>query len=171
MTPRVQLALERAGVVCSGDDERDAWGLAIRCRDERMPLQGERGGAALQLALALMRGRVDEAEAAADALLALEQPSLAALDAMVAPAAPTVIPPPSERCVHCRRLLLDHDAGVQCEWCRDRAALPAGASCARCVQLVTCAWLIGRDGSERSCDWSPSRFRLPLAAGEVRDAG
>lgn len=64
-----------------------------------------------------------------------ERPSLAALDAMVAPAAPipirrseapTVAPPPSARCAGCRRVLLLGPAGeaVPCEYCAPREGDP-----------------------------------------------
>lgn len=60
-----------------------------------------------------------------------ERPPLAALDAMVAPAAPiplrrseapTVAPPPTSRCAGCRRVLLLGPAGeaVPCEYCAPR---------------------------------------------------
>lgn len=60
-----------------------------------------------------------------------ERPPLAALDAMVAPAAPiplrrseapTVAPPPSARCAGCRRVLLLNGDGktIPCEYCAPR---------------------------------------------------
>lgn len=63
------------------------------------------------------------------------RPSLAALDAMVAPAAPiplrrseapTVAPPPAARCAGCRRVLLLGAAGesLPCEYCAPREADP-----------------------------------------------
>lgn len=45
---------------------------------------------------------------------------------------------------------------------RDAAsmALPPGKTCADCRWFTPkCSWLLSRDGSERSCDWLPSKFR------------
>lgn len=52
----------------------------------------------------------------------------------------------------------------------DEATLPPGRTCAACAHLVRCAWFMGRDGCETSCDWTPSRFRLAVLEddGEAR---
>lgn len=50
--------------------------------------------------------------------------------------------------------------GAGCVECL--APLPAGRTCADCVHFRrTCVWLLGREGTETSCDWIPSLF-LPL---------
>jgi hypothetical protein len=38
-------------------------------------------------------------------------------------------------------------------------ALPDGKTCADCRSFRRCQWLINRWGTEKACDWSPSRFR------------
>ena len=85
-----------------------------------------------------------------------ERPPLAALDAMVAPAAPiplrrseapTVAPPPSARCAGCRRVLLLNGDGetVPCEYCALRAwdpverALALGERMARAREAAEAA--------------------------------
>lgn len=38
---------------------------------------------------------------------------------------------------------------------------PDGRECEDCDVFKLCKWFVGREGTERTCDWSPSRFRLP----------
>jgi hypothetical protein len=40
--------------------------------------------------------------------------------------------------------------------------LPAGRTCADCAHVERCRWLISVTETNTHCDWSPSRFRLPL---------
>ncbi len=37
--------------------------------------------------------------------------------------------------------------------------LPKDKMCCHCYHFTRCVWLIGIGGSERHCDWSPSRFK------------
>ncbi len=40
--------------------------------------------------------------------------------------------------------------------------LPEGKTCNDCGYFKrTCQWLLSREGNEKDCDWSPSRF-VPL---------
>ena len=33
-----------------------------------------------------------------------------------------------------------------------------GRTCSACVHFKRCSWLLSYDGTETSCDWTPSRF-------------
>ena len=77
--------------------------------------------------------------------LACERPSLAALDAIHAPAAPlrpsatpTVVPPPSARCAGCRRVLLltGDGATIPCEYCAPREGDPVAHALALGEQMT-----------------------------------
>lgn len=47
---------------------------------------------------------------------------------------------------------------------REDMDLPPGRTCADCTHVERCRWLISVDETNTHCDWSPSRFRLPIAA-------
>lgn len=47
---------------------------------------------------------------------------------------------------------------------RDDMKLPEGKTCADCHWFKRCDWLISCKPTNTECDWSPSRFRLPVAA-------
>lgn len=58
----------------------------------------------------------------------------------------------AQSCRHC------HGYGcVECE-----AKLTDGKTCADCAFLAKCKGLIGRRGTETTCDWIPSRFWEPV---------
>ena len=42
----------------------------------------------------------------------------------------------------------------------DKSPIPNNQSCLDCVHFnKTCKWLLSREGSERECDWFPSKFK------------
>jgi hypothetical protein len=56
--------------------------------------------------------------------------------------------------------------------------LPGGKTCKDCLHYRKCARLVGVGPNWKSCDWSPSRFKLNMLAGrtitikaERRDGG
>jgi hypothetical protein len=42
--------------------------------------------------------------------------------------------------------------------------LPDGKTCGDCIHIRRCTGLGVTNASRESCDWSPSRFRVPAAA-------
>jgi hypothetical protein len=43
--------------------------------------------------------------------------------------------------------------------CDCLGALPTGKTCSDCRYFIrTCQWPLSRDGTEKACDWIPSRF-------------
>lgn len=43
---------------------------------------------------------------------------------------------------------------------RDNMTIPSGYTCGECAHFETCRALIGAVEGDRTCDWSPYRFRL-----------
>jgi hypothetical protein len=48
----------------------------------------------------------------------------------------------------------------------DDMALPEGQTCSGCGHFGWCQWFLSREGDEKQCDWSPSRFAWPRPKGE-----
>jgi hypothetical protein len=68
----------------------------------------------------------------------------------------------SDKCAACGQSKADHhpETGV-CPGITMQ--LPIGQTCADCFHFKrTCEWLLGRNGTETSCDWFPIKF-VPIS--------